>query len=138
MKLKVGIDVGGTFTDFLVTRPDDEPRVYKVLSTPSDPSVGLVDGLKEIAASVGMSLAQLARAGEPESEPLVGCQGGGRCGERGHFERKHLSDPLGRNVGASRVSGANPDPRNGATEDEPLIALQSLTSWLDRSPFLAC
>ncbi len=62
MKLKVGIDVGGTFTDFLVTQPNDEPRVFKVLSTPSDPSVGLIDGLKEIAASVGMSLAELARS----------------------------------------------------------------------------
>ncbi len=62
MKLKVGIDVGGTFTDFLVTRPNDEPRVYKVLSTPADPSIGLIDGLKEIAASLGMSLTGLAQS----------------------------------------------------------------------------
>jgi N-methylhydantoinase A len=62
MKLKVGIDVGGTFTDFLVTRPNDEPRVYKVLSTPADPSIGLIDGLKEIAASFGVSLTQLAQS----------------------------------------------------------------------------
>jgi N-methylhydantoinase A len=60
MSLKVGIDVGGTFTDFLVTSPDEEPRVYKVLSTPSDPSVGLIDGLTEIAASRGITLKQLA------------------------------------------------------------------------------
>ena len=64
MKLKIGIDVGGTFTDFLVTRPDGEPRVYKVLSTPADPSVGLVNGLQEIAASVGMELNALARSVE--------------------------------------------------------------------------
>ena len=59
MKLKVGIDVGGTFTDFLVTQPDREPRIYKVLSTPSDPSVGLIDGLREIADSMGSSLNEL-------------------------------------------------------------------------------
>ncbi len=62
MSLKVGIDVGGTFTDFLVTQPGDEPRIYKVLSTPADPSVGLVNGLEEIAASMNLSLSALARS----------------------------------------------------------------------------
>ena len=62
MKLKVGIDVGGTFTDFLVTQPDREPRIYKVLSTPSDPSVGLIDGLREIADSMGFSLNELVES----------------------------------------------------------------------------
>lgn len=62
MKLKVGIDVGGTFTDFLVTRPDAEPRIFKTLSTPADPSIGLINGLQEIAASLGMSLSELARS----------------------------------------------------------------------------
>ena len=62
MKLKVGIDVGGTFTDFLVTRPNEEPQVYKVLSTPSDPSIGLIEGLKEIAVSMGLSLNELAQS----------------------------------------------------------------------------
>ncbi len=64
MKLKIGIDVGGTFTDFLVTSEGHEPRIFKVLSTPSDPSIGLIDGLKEIAASVGLSLNELARSTE--------------------------------------------------------------------------
>ncbi|MEE9246719.1 MAG: hydantoinase/oxoprolinase N-terminal domain-containing protein, partial [Gemmatimonadota bacterium] len=67
MKLRIGIDVGGTFTDFLVTRPGAEPRTHKVLSTPADPSLGLVDGLSEIAASMGTTLAEFA----PRIETIV-------------------------------------------------------------------
>lgn len=64
MKLKIGIDVGGTFTDFLVSRPGDEPGIFKVLSTPSDPSIGLINGLSEIATSMELSLNELAESTE--------------------------------------------------------------------------
>ena len=33
MKYKVGIDVGGTFTDFLLAQEDGTTEIYKVLST---------------------------------------------------------------------------------------------------------
>ncbi|UCG33878.1 MAG: hydantoinase/oxoprolinase family protein, partial [Phycisphaerales bacterium] len=64
MKLRIGIDVGGTFTDFLVTRPGEQPAVFKVLSTPADPSIGLINGLQEIADGMGLSLDELARSVE--------------------------------------------------------------------------
>jgi len=51
MTLKIGVDVGGTFTDFIVTRDGAEPVISKTLSTPSDPSIAVVEGLAEIAAS---------------------------------------------------------------------------------------
>ncbi len=60
MTLSIGIDVGGTFTDFLVTRDGEEPRIFKVLSTPADPSIGLMSGLEDIAKSWDQSLAELA------------------------------------------------------------------------------
>jgi N-methylhydantoinase A len=60
--LKIGIDVGGTFTDFLVTEDAREPSIYKVLSTPSDPSIGLINGLREIATARNMTLPQLAKS----------------------------------------------------------------------------
>jgi N-methylhydantoinase A len=51
MALSIGIDVGGTFTDFVVTRDGAEPGIFKVLSTPHDPSIAVVNGMEEIAAS---------------------------------------------------------------------------------------
>jgi N-methylhydantoinase A len=57
--MKVGIDVGGTFTDFLVTDDDGSIQVGKVLSTPDDPSIGLLNGLEEIARERGVSLTDL-------------------------------------------------------------------------------
>ncbi len=64
MTLRIGIDVGGTFTDFLVTHEGEEPRIFKVLSTPSDPSVGVLAGLKEIADSLELSLEELGASTE--------------------------------------------------------------------------
>ena len=52
MALKIGIDVGGTFTDFVVTRDGAEPAIYKTLSTPTDPSIAVVSGLADIAAGM--------------------------------------------------------------------------------------
>jgi len=53
---KIGIDVGGTFTDFLLASSDGESEIYKVLSTPDDPSVGLMNGLSEMAKDRDLSL----------------------------------------------------------------------------------
>ncbi len=56
MSYKIGIDVGGTFTDFLLSFEDGTSEIYKVLSTPDDPSVGTMTGLSEMAADQGVSL----------------------------------------------------------------------------------
>ena len=50
MGLKIGIDVGGTFTDFLVAWEDREPEIFKVLSVSDDPSAAVINGLSEIAS----------------------------------------------------------------------------------------
>jgi len=54
--MKIGIDVGGTFTDFLLVNDDGSLEVYKVLSTPEDPSIGLINGLNEMAGSKNTEL----------------------------------------------------------------------------------
>ena len=56
---KIGIDVGGTFTDFVVARDGGQPSFFKTPSTPNDPSIGVMTGLQEVAAAYGLSLDQL-------------------------------------------------------------------------------
>ncbi len=58
MKYKIGIDVGGTFTDFLLTAEDGSSEIFKVLSTPEDPSIGTMTGIGEMARSKGLGLSQ--------------------------------------------------------------------------------
>ena len=46
---KIGIDVGGTFTDFVVVEDGQSPRYFKTPSTPQDPSEGVMVGLEDVA-----------------------------------------------------------------------------------------
>jgi N-methylhydantoinase A len=49
--IRVGIDIGGTFTDFVVYNPaDGSLRSFKLLSTPQDPSEAVLSGLVMIQA----------------------------------------------------------------------------------------
>jgi N-methylhydantoinase A len=46
---RIGVDVGGTFTDFTIANAVTGDNLYfKVPSTPADPSVGIVDGIAQI------------------------------------------------------------------------------------------
>lgn len=61
MRYKIGIDVGGTFTDFLLAHEDGTSEIYKVLSTPDDPSIGLMNGLGEMAKDRGLPLEEFIK-----------------------------------------------------------------------------
>lgn len=57
---RVGVDVGGTFTDLIYV--DDEAgviRVHKLPTTPDDPSRGTVEGIKLITEAAGESPSSL-------------------------------------------------------------------------------
>ncbi len=47
---RVAVDVGGTFTDVLVLEDDGALHEFKVPTTPDDPSIGLLNGLRKAAA----------------------------------------------------------------------------------------
>jgi len=55
MSLRIGIDIGGTFTDFALLRGAGVV-LEKTLSTPEDPSRAVMTGLEQLAARDGQSL----------------------------------------------------------------------------------
>src|SRR5690348_912015 len=57
--LKVGIDVGGTFTDLVAVDDSGHSTLTKVASTPEDPSVGVMAGLDRLAELLHLSRAAL-------------------------------------------------------------------------------
>ena len=59
---KIGIDVGGTFTDFAIAKEGEGPRYFKTHSTPHDPSEGVMAGLQDAATAYGLSTADLLSA----------------------------------------------------------------------------
>lgn len=60
MGYRIGIDVGGTFTDFLMIDASGTAKVFKTSSTPQDPSIGVLNGLTEMAQYVGCTLEEFA------------------------------------------------------------------------------
>ena len=65
---RIGVDVGGTFTDLIYV--DDEAgviRVHKLPTTPDDPSQGTIQGVKELAEAAGAEPV-VARPGLPRDD----------------------------------------------------------------------
>jgi N-methylhydantoinase A len=56
---RIGVDVGGTFTDLVAVDDFGKATLAKVPSTPEDPSIGVLDGLELLAVTLGTELAAL-------------------------------------------------------------------------------
>src|SRR5438270_5954464 len=52
---RVGVDTGGTFTDF-VFETNGQLEIFKLASTPADPSLAIAAGLQTISEKTGVSL----------------------------------------------------------------------------------
>ncbi len=59
MGYRIGIDVGGTFTDFALVRPDGSVQVTKSLTTPQDQARGVLAGLSELARGESLAISEL-------------------------------------------------------------------------------
>ena len=59
-RFRIGLDIGGTFTDFVLY--DGATRrlsLYKCLTTPQDPSIAALEGLAQLTAQARISLADV-------------------------------------------------------------------------------
>ena len=54
-KVRVGVDTGGTFTDF-VFETNGQLEIFKLASTPADPSLAIAAGLRTISEKTGVPL----------------------------------------------------------------------------------
>ena len=58
--MRIGIDVGGTFTDLVaMDEGDSAPVAFKTPTTPADPSDGVLDGIAGLAATLGLDARDL-------------------------------------------------------------------------------
>jgi N-methylhydantoinase A len=59
MSYRVGVDIGGTFTDFTVVDGGGEVLLWKEDSTPDEPVRAIADGLSAVAGTLGVEVERL-------------------------------------------------------------------------------
>src|SRR5215475_2816748 len=59
--VSIGVDIGGTFTDVVVRRPGARTRIMKIPSTRKDPSVAVLEALKQMEAEWALPPQEVAR-----------------------------------------------------------------------------
>lgn len=57
--LRIGIDMGGTFTDLVAVDERGKVTLAKSVSTPEDPSIAIIEGLRLLALDLGRDLHSL-------------------------------------------------------------------------------
>lgn len=61
MGYRIGIDIGGTFTDLVFMDPEGQVLRAKVLSTPDDYSRGIANGLESASAGSGLQVDEITQ-----------------------------------------------------------------------------
>ena len=60
-RYRIGFDIGGTFTDFVLADAEKgEIQLHKCLTTPDDPSRGVISGLDALLSTAGLTLADIS------------------------------------------------------------------------------
>jgi len=70
--LRIGIDIGGTFTDFVTFSAESgDVETFKLLSTPRDPAVAVLQGLERILARHGTQSATVIHGSTVATNALL-------------------------------------------------------------------
>jgi N-methylhydantoinase A len=152
MSYRLGVDVGGTFTDLLLINEDSgETHTAKVPSTPEDSSIGVLNGIARICDESGIDPTSVSRVmhgttvatnavltGKGAKVGLVTTAGyedtlqvarsfcpGGLGGWVG-FVKKPLLAPLELTIGAEERIGADGAVVRELDENQLRVALQGL------------
>lgn len=56
---RIGVDVGGTFTDFIYVDDNGKIEVYKTSTTPEDPSIGMMEGINAICDKLNIAHSEI-------------------------------------------------------------------------------
>src|SRR5262247_3322816 len=86
---RIGIDVGGTFTDLVCVDAEGQVTLATVATTAADQSLGVIDGLRRLAEAVGLALGRGGEGRAPHhglASPHSGMAAGAR-GRSLHFAR---------------------------------------------------
>ena len=59
--LRIGVDIGGTFTDVVVRRPGSPTRIMKIPSTRNDPSLAVLQALERMEADWDLAPQEVPR-----------------------------------------------------------------------------
>jgi N-methylhydantoinase A len=59
MTYRIGVDVGGTFTDLVLARPDGSITLAKSPTTPEDQSIGVLNGIALLGEAEGLAASDL-------------------------------------------------------------------------------
>jgi N-methylhydantoinase A len=60
-EVRIGVDIGGTFTDVVVRRPGAPTRIMKIPTTRRDPSIAVIEALARIEGEWGIAPAAIGR-----------------------------------------------------------------------------
>ena len=59
---RIGFDIGGTFTDFILAdEATGRLHLHKCLTTPEDPSIGALEGMTDLLRAAGVDLAEVGQ-----------------------------------------------------------------------------
>ena len=80
--IRIGVDVGGTFTDFVLLHDDGTTRTLKLPSTPESPELAVVEGVKALLDMAGIKAGRVAEVlhGTTVGSNTLLQKVGARCG----------------------------------------------------------